>query len=247
MAGKRAARGRSEMDVSTKGDHMKLLKVSTYVLGAVVAIPMFAQTPQPGQSSQQSNQQNGQSSQLPGAATSSMPGGDSSMSGSAGVDTQAVKDKMFVRKATEGGYAMTQLGQLAQQKSSTTDVKTFGQRLVDDHATFNKELMRVADQMGVRAPSKLDKDNKAEFDKLSALSGPDFDKEFLIYMMTNHRKDLREYRMEETATTDPALKDVVTDGEKVIAGHMREAYTLAKASGIAVQPRPGGPPAAPPK
>jgi putative membrane protein len=210
---------------------MKLSKVSTYVLGAVVALPLSLAAQNPP-------------SQIPGQPVNGVP--DSSMNGGGGVDTQAVKDKMFVRKATEGGYATAQFGQLAVTKSGNADVKSYGQRVIDDHATYNKELMSVADQMGVRAPSKLDKENKVEYDKLSALSGSDFDKEFLIYMMTSHRKDLRDFRTEEDATADPALKDVVTDGEKVIVGHLKTAYTLAKANGITVQ-RPGGAPAGPPK
>ena len=53
-------------------------------------------------------------------------------------------------------------------------------------------------------------------------------------MLKDHRKDLHDFRMEEAATYDPDLEDFCLDGMKLIAGHLRTAYTLAKANGIAV-------------
>ena len=42
--------------------------------------------------------------------------------GSGGVDAQGMKDKIFLRKAAQGGLAEVQLGQLASEKASAEDV-----------------------------------------------------------------------------------------------------------------------------
>ncbi len=50
---------------------------------------------------------------------------------------QVMQDKMFLRKAAEGGIAEVKLGQLAAKKGSSDDVKAFAQKMVDDHTKLN--------------------------------------------------------------------------------------------------------------
>src|SRR5580704_17514036 len=103
---------------------------------------------------------------------------------------QIMQDKMFLRKAAEGGIAEVKLGQLAAQKASSDDVKAFGQKMVDDHTKLNLEIAQVADSMGVMLPKSMNKEHQAEYDKLNALSGNDFDIEYLTFMVKDHHKDL---------------------------------------------------------
>jgi hypothetical protein len=44
----------------------------------------------------------------------------------------AMADTKFMKEAAEGGMAEVALGQLAAEKASSSDVKKFGQRMVDD-------------------------------------------------------------------------------------------------------------------
>jgi len=157
---------------------------------------------------------------------------------------QAMKDKMFLRKAAQGGMAEVKLGQLATQKGSSEDVKSFGQKMVDDHTKLNSDMAPIADSMGVRLPKDLSKVDQAEYDKLSALSGNDFDMEYLSFMVKDHHKDLREFRQEEASTTDPTLKAAVADGTKVIHEHTVMVDKLAREKGVPM-PQRGGNKAAP--
>ena len=143
-------------------------------------------------------------------------------------------DKMFLHKASEGGYAEVQLGQLAVQKGNSDDVKKFGQKMVDDHTALNEQMKPFAEAMGLKPPTKLDKKDQAEYDKLNGLSGADFDKEYIAYMVKDHHMDLREFRHEEATTTDAILKDAVSKGEAVIKEHTQMADKLAKDMGIPV-------------
>jgi len=47
-------------------------------------------------------------------------------------------DKMFLHKASMGGFAEVQLGQLAAQKGNSDEVRKFGQKMVDDHSALNE-------------------------------------------------------------------------------------------------------------
>jgi putative membrane protein len=167
------------------------------------------------------------------AATTSMQDA-SAGSGNTG---QMMKDKMFLRKASEGGMAEVQLGQLAADKGDSAEVKAFGQKMVTDHTALNNQMKPIAQSMGVNPPKKLSKDDQAEFEKLSALSGSDFDMEYLAYMVKDHHKDLREFREESESAGDPALKDAVTKGTQVIREHTMMVDKLAKDKGVAVPVR----------
>ncbi len=157
--------------------------------------------------------------------------------GAMGTTAQEMRDKMFLRKAAAGGLAEVQLGQLAAQKSQSPEVKAFGEKMVADHTALNEEIKPIADSMGVMLPKKITKEDQAELDKLNALSGADFDTEYLTFMVKDHHADLREFREEARSATDPTLQEAVTKGEKVIREHTRMVDKLAQDKGIAIPGR----------
>ena len=154
-----------------------------------------------------------------------------------GASGQMMKDKIFLRKAAEGGMAEVKLGQLASQKADSQNVKDFGAKMVTDHTELNNEMKPIADSLGVMLPKKLNAKDQAEFDKLNGLSGNDFDTEYVTFMVKDHHEDLREFRMEAANTTDPALKAAVDKGAKVIREHLSMVTALAKEKGIDVPAR----------
>lgn len=166
--------------------------------------------------------------------------------GSTGNSTQAMKDKMFLRRAAEGSIAEVQFGQLAAQKGSSDEVKAFGQKMVEDHTAINKEIADAADSAGVMLPKRMSKENQAEYDKLSALSGDEFDTAYLTLMVKAHHQDLRQFRMESASTQDPALRERVIKLQRVIHGHMVTVDNLAKEKGIQIPGRHRNRPASPP-
>jgi putative membrane protein len=153
---------------------------------------------------------------------------------------------MFLRKAAEGGMAEVKFGKLAAEKASSEDVKAFGQKMVDDHTVLNSEMASIADSMGVRLPKTINKEDQAEYDKLSGLSGSDFDTEYLTAMVKDHHQDLREFRMEVNDTQDPTLKETVERGEQVIREHTIMVDKLARDKGIPVPAHVGRRPGTPP-
>jgi putative membrane protein len=165
----------------------------------------------------------------------------------AGEVSQMMRDKIFLRKAAEGGMAEVKFGELAVQKGGSEGVKAFGQKMVDDHTALNNEMAPIADSMGVRVPKTINKEDQAEYDKLSGLSGDAFDTEYLTVMVKDHRKDLREFRMEASTAQDQALRDGVEKGEKIIHDHLEMVNKLAREKGIAMPPHGGTRPATPPQ
>ena len=152
---------------------------------------------------------------------------------------QIMQDKMFLRKAAEGGIAEVKLGQLAAQKGSSDEVKAFGQKMVDDHTKMNSEMAEVADSLGVMLPKSMNKEDQVEYEKLNGLSGNDFDMEYLSFMVKDHHNDLHEFRMEAASRADPTLRDEVVKEEGIIHDHTVMVDKLARAKGIPI-PAHGG-------
>jgi putative membrane protein len=218
---------------------MNLRPLRIALLGAVtwmIPAALLAQDPMSGDpSTNPSALQNLQ----PGVPRTQQPGHMQDSTGGT-TDPQTMRDKQFLRKASEGGLAEVELGKLALQKSSNDGLKTFAQKMVDDHTTLNDTMKPIADSLGAMTATHMNKMDQAEYDRLKGLSGDDFDKEYIAFMVKDHRVDLHEFRQESATAADPALKDATTKGAKVIREHLTMILKLASDNGVSV-PRPEHP------
>jgi putative membrane protein len=154
-----------------------------------------------------------------------MPGmpGSGSMQSSPGMSSGS-----SMVSAMEGDMAEIQLARLAQQKASSSQVKEFAQRMIDDHTKLDAEMKPMAQQFGVEAPTDLSAKHKAVQSKLQGLSGDNFDQEYVKAMVSDHSEDDQAFLREQTMAKDPTLKNAVTQAEPIIAEHLRMAKDLEK-------------------
>jgi len=134
-------------------------------------------------------------------------------------------DRKFMEKAAQGGMAEVQLGKLATEKASAPEVKQFGQRMVDDHSKANDQLKQLASQKGVTLPTTLDKSAQKEHDRLSKLSGAEFDREYMKHMVSDHKKDVSEFKSEASKAKDADLKQWAQTTLPVLEEHLKLAQT----------------------
>jgi putative membrane protein len=137
--------------------------------------------------------------------------------------------KTFITKAIQGNLAEVQMGQLAQEKSQNSDVKAFGQQLVTDHKDANSKATAVANDIGVTAPEEPSKKQKADYDKLSKLSGDAFDKQFAKHMLMDHKKVISEYTA-DSKKKDPTAS-YASDTVATLQKHLEMAQSLTKSLG----------------
>jgi putative membrane protein len=148
---------------------------------------------------------------------------------------QALDDQDFVKKALEGGAAEVELGQLAQQRSQSDDVKQFGQKMADDHTKMADQLMKpLATQLGVSEPKGLPKSDKEMLAKLERLSGPQFDEVYIKTMLKDHKQDLKDFKSEAEMTQNPNVKQAAQQGASVIAQHLQLIEQVAQNHNVPV-------------
>jgi putative membrane protein len=119
---------------------------------------------------------------------------------------QMMADHKFAMEAAMGGMMEVELGKVAAEKGASDEVRQFGQRMVDDHSKANEELMRVASSKGMTLPTAPDPKHRAEMQRLSALSGEKFDKEYVKMMVKDHKKDVGEFEKEAARGMDADIK-----------------------------------------
>jgi putative membrane protein len=136
-------------------------------------------------------------------------------------------DKKFVRDAAQGGLAEVELGKLATEKASNEDVKKFGQRMVDDHSKANDELKQIASSQGITLPDHLNAQDRALKDRLSKLSGAEFDRVYMQSMVKDHKADIAEFQHESNSGTDTAVKNFASNTLPTLQSHLQEAEKVA--------------------
>jgi putative membrane protein len=99
--------------------------------------------------------------------------------------------------------------------------------MVEDHSKANEQLKAALTQKGVTVPT-VDPNAQKTYDKLSKLSGPEFDRAYMREMVADHRKDLKEFQNEAKNAKDPSLKLFAQETVPVIQQHLQMAERLAK-------------------
>ena len=153
--------------------------------------------------------------------TNSMSAGSSN---GAGV---SASDKKFVREAAQGGMAEVELGELATEKASSPEVKKFGQRMVDDHSKANDQLKEVASSKGITVPDKLSAKDETTKQRLSKLSGEQFDKAYMSDMVKDHTQDVADFQRESSSGTDSDVKNFAAQTLPTLEDHLKQAKEIA--------------------
>ncbi len=139
-------------------------------------------------------------------------------------------DQKFMMDAAKGGMMEVQLGQTAQQKASSEEVKNFGKKIEQDHSQANKELMELAKSKNVSLPTDVGNE-KAMMDKLSGMSGTAFDKAYVKAMVRDHKKDVKEFERQSTSGMDSDVKAFAAKTLPTLKEHLRMAEDLEKNMG----------------
>jgi putative membrane protein len=138
-----------------------------------------------------------------------------------------LSDRRFLTEAAEGGMMEVELGKLAADKATDPDVKSFGQRMVDDHTKANDKIKQIAAEKGVTLPTELGVLDKHTLDKLQKESGSDFDRLYASTMVKDHKKDVSDFQHESKAAKDDDVKTFATHTLPTLKEHLKLAESAA--------------------
>jgi putative membrane protein len=116
------------------------------------------------------------------------------------------QDREFVRKAVTGGVAEVDYGRIAQSRAARSSVHSLADRMVTDHGRINAELASLARSKNIDVPTALEASQRAMRDRLSGLSGPDFDRAYMTEVVRDHTEDVALFERAAELANDPDIK-----------------------------------------
>jgi putative membrane protein len=137
-------------------------------------------------------------------------------------------DSDFVANASAGGVAEVKLGQLAEERGSNPVVKSFGEKMVTDHTAAGDQLQVAAKGEGIAVAPDMTADDRATYEKLSALSGPSFDQAYAAAMVQDHEHDISDFEKEAARGKDPEIRKFASNTLPTLREHLSLAKDMAR-------------------
>lgn len=108
--------------------------------------------------------------------------------GTGGAASSDVKsDDDFVRDVAIMNMAEIELSRIALSNGIGPDVKSFAQRMIDDHGAAGDKLKNTVRASQIEVPAQLDDKNRKSVDELSKKQGADFDRDYVEAMVHGHQ------------------------------------------------------------
>jgi putative membrane protein len=161
------------------------------------------------------------------ATTADNRGGENDQRSGGASDKLAASDEEFAHKAATGSKAEVELGNLALEKASSDRVKEFAQRMVTDHGQASQQLQQIASNRKLELPQMMPTEAQEQHDKLSRLSGAQFDREYMRIMVQDHQKDIAEFQKAMNEVQDNDLKQFIQQTLPTMQEHLKMAQEIA--------------------
>lgn len=151
---------------------------------------------------------------------------------SKGYSKGPVDKETCIQEAAKMNLATEKFAQLASQKAQNQELKQFAQKLQQDHQKAHQELEKIAQTHNVTLPTSVDQKCQEEINKLQALSGQEFDREFAKGAVEGHAIAVAHMQHASTTVKEPDLRQYTQAQLSKVREHQREARKVAQAVGI---------------
>ncbi|MDB5543748.1 MAG: outer membrane protein [Hyphomicrobiales bacterium] len=142
--------------------------------------------------------------------------------------TATKEDQTFLTKVIEGNLAEIEMGKLAQDKAQSQELKDFGTMLVKDHTDSNTKAMDLAKQINITAPTQPSKKQVQDHDRLAKLNGAQFDREFTLHMVSDHKEDIADFTKQSKMKAGDPTVSFASETLPVLQKHLQTAESLEK-------------------
>ncbi len=136
------------------------------------------------------------------------------------------QDRDFLERAAQGSNAEVAIGGLGVNRAVRAEVGAFGQRMVTDHGTINRELAAIAGKHRIILPTDLG-DAQASYDRVADLNRDEFEREFIKVMIEDHDSAVLLFSAEASGGVDPEIRAFAARTLPLIQAHLEHAKSLA--------------------
>lgn len=163
---------------------------------------------------------------------SSRPAAHSNIGGAASEQAMDAKVLSQIHMTNE---AEMKIGQLAESKGQSEQVREYGRRLHNDHHFSDNKVSALAEKIGVAltrprpgTPAAKTAEQDAQlFQRLKDAQGPDFDQQFLQAMIKGHRQAIGMLQGALVSLRDPDVQGLVQRLIPILRQHLQIAEDLS--------------------
>lgn len=140
-------------------------------------------------------------------------------------------DSVFLIQAAQNGQAEVQVGRLALEKTQNSDVKTFAQRMVDEHSAWAAELGTLAAAKGVKLPEEASAAQKGDINQLATADSYHFDQRYAAAMGVHaHEETIALFQRAASSADDPEVRGFAAKTLPMLQFHLQMARGLKAAT-----------------
>ena len=140
-----------------------------------------------------------------------------------GTSGESADAQQFVNDLGSGNMTEIDLGQVAQQKGASPEVKAFGEMLVRDHTKALDALKEAAAQQNLQVPAMVNEKHRELRDRLSILTGSEFDRAYIDAMIEAHEATVE--KLEDRKGAD-ALSQFASTILPTVQQHLEQAKQI---------------------
>jgi putative membrane protein len=118
-------------------------------------------------------------------------------------------DSAFITRAGSAGRLQVKLGQLAEEKGTSTAVVEFGKKMVTHYSKANELFKAAAKDAGFPAPPLLRRD-QLTFDRFNGMGRSSFDKAYMAEMVERMNEEVRLFQGESAGGRVQSLKQLAS-------------------------------------
>ena len=131
----------------------------------------------------------------------------------------------FIKEMAEARLMDLEEGKMAQQKSTTKDLKSYGTLMVNDQTEMLREIKKLAVLKNVSLSDELGPDKTEGLKDLKEVHGKSFDKKFIKMMTSDHKRDVKRFER-ATRSSDADVQVFATRYLPYVQSHLERIRAL---------------------
>lgn len=131
----------------------------------------------------------------------------------------------FVEEASAKGIAEIEVGRLALEKSTSQEVKTFAQRMIDDHTKANEKLAALASEKKLEVSDDAELINQAKALVLKLRGEASFDKAYMNNQVAAHQQTIALFQR-ASRSDDAEIAAFATETLPKLEHHLQQAQQV---------------------
>lgn len=137
-----------------------------------------------------------------------------------------ISDRDFVREVAKSNMLQVSLGEMAEQRAASPDVKQFGRKMAEAHTLAVNKLQEIARKDHIGIPGDMDRQDHEMVGHHLGLKGRDFDLAYVKHMVNGHMKDLEMFEQMAAEGTNPDLRSYAEQTIPTLREHLQTAREI---------------------